>query len=66
MLILTRHRDERIEIGDDITITILDITSRRVRIGIDAPPGVPVNRSEIAERMRENGGVTSLAEGSEQ
>ena len=38
MLVLTRKAGEKIVIGDDITITILDVRGDGIRIGIDAPP----------------------------
>ncbi len=47
MLVLSRQRDESIIIGDDIQITIVDIRGDKVRIGITAPPHVPVHRREI-------------------
>ena len=47
MLILSRFRDERIMIGDDIVITIIDIRGDKCRIGIDAPKSVPVHREEV-------------------
>ena len=37
MLVLSRHRDESIMIGDDIVVTIVDIRGDKVRLGIDAP-----------------------------
>ena len=42
MLVLSRHRDETIMIGDDTELTIIDIRGDKVRIGIKAPPHVPV------------------------
>lgn len=47
MLILSRHLDESIMIGDDIVITLVDIRGDKVRIGIDAPSNVPVHRREV-------------------
>jgi len=47
MLILTRKVGEKIIIGDDITITILDKNFTRVRVGIDAPSDMAVHREEI-------------------
>jgi carbon storage regulator len=47
MLVLSRYRDEVICIGDDIRITIVDIRGDRVRIGVEAPPSVTVDREEI-------------------
>ncbi|HDY90486.1 MAG TPA: carbon storage regulator [bacterium] len=46
MLVLTRNEGQSILIGDDIEITILKSGSS-IRIGIDAPPDIPVDRSEI-------------------
>lgn len=47
MLVLSRQRDEKIVIGDGIVITVVDIRGDKVRIGIDAPPDVPVHREEV-------------------
>ncbi len=52
MLVLSRQRDESIIIGDDIQITIVDIRGDKVRIGITAPPHVPVHRREIYEAIK--------------
>ena len=47
MLILARKRNERILIGNDIIVTITDIERDKVRVGIEAPRGVSVDREEI-------------------
>ena len=47
MLVLTRRRDESIVIGDDITVTVVEIRGDKVRLGIIAPKVVPVHRAEI-------------------
>lgn len=47
MLVFTRKRDEAIIIGNGIEIRIVRIGKDGVRIGITAPPDVPVHRSEI-------------------
>lgn len=47
MLVLSRKRNEQITIGEDIVITIVDVRSDKVRIGIEAPAHVPVHRQEI-------------------
>jgi len=52
MLVLSRHRDESIVIGDDIVITIVDIRGDKVRLGIDAPSDIPVHRQEVYDAMR--------------
>lgn len=53
MLVLSRSEDESIEIGNDITITVLEMRGGKVRIGIDAPPDVRVLRSELAMAIEE-------------
>ena len=52
MLVLSRKPGERIIIGENITLTVLGIQGGRVRLGIMAPPGVPVHRQEVFERLR--------------
>ncbi len=47
MLILTRQRDESILIGDEITLTIVDIRGDKVRVGIEAPRHILVDRAEV-------------------
>ena len=55
MLVLSRHRDESIMIGDDVVITIVDIRGDKVRLGIEAPQNIPVHRQEVYEAIkREN------------
>lgn len=55
MLVLSRHRDESIIIGDDIVITVVDIRGDKVRLGIAAPVEVSVHRQEVYEAIqREN------------
>ncbi|MDG2915653.1 carbon storage regulator CsrA [Bisgaard Taxon 10/6] len=52
MLILTRKAGETVLIGDDISITILNIRGNQVKIGIEAPKDVTVHREEIYERIK--------------
>jgi len=52
MLVLSRQRDETIMIGDEIELTVVDIRGDKVRIGIEAPPHVPVHRKEVYEAIR--------------
>jgi carbon storage regulator len=47
MLVLTRKPGERILIGDNIVVTILDSRGDGVRIGIDAPRGISIQREEV-------------------
>jgi carbon storage regulator len=55
MLVLTRHRNESIRIGDDIFVIVREIRQNKVRIGITAPAKVPVHRVEVHERIRREG-----------
>jgi carbon storage regulator len=52
MLVLSRHKDESIMIGDDISIMVVEIRGDKVRLGIDAPNEVPVHRREVYEAIR--------------
>ena len=51
MLILTRRVGEKLVIGDDVTVTVLSVKGTQVRIGIDAPSDVTVNREEVYQRI---------------
>jgi len=53
MLILTRKKGEAITIGDNIQIQVLNVKGGQVRIGIDAPRDVSVNREERIEQRIE-------------
>jgi carbon storage regulator len=52
MLILTRRAGEALRIGNDIEVTVMAVNGSQVRIGINAPRDVAVDREEIAERKR--------------
>ena len=61
MLVLSRQRDETIMIGDDVEITVVDIRGDKVRLGINAPPHIPVHRKEVYEAIqRENRAAARL------
>jgi len=47
MLVLTRRKDEEIVINDNISIKVLSVKGNRVRLGVDAPDNVQINRAEI-------------------
>ena len=47
MLIMTRRAGERIRVGDDILIEVMEVTGSTVRVGIAAPKSIPVYREEI-------------------
>ena len=52
MLILSRKPNESLVIGDEVTITVLSIKGKQVRLGIDAPKDVSVHREEIYQMIR--------------
>ena len=53
MLVLTRKLGENIRIGDAVKITVLEVRSGQVKLGIEAPPEVKVHREEIYARIQE-------------
>lgn len=62
-MILTRKSGEGIAIGDDITITVLAVQGKQVRLGISAPDQVTVYREEIYKRIKkENATTTALTQ----
>jgi carbon storage regulator len=62
MLRISRRAGERIMLGDNVVIEILEVRGQTVRIGIDAPRSVPIYREEIwLEVMRENQAVAEAA-----
>jgi carbon storage regulator len=59
MLVLTRKSNQSIMIGDDIEVSVLSVVGEKVRIGIQAPPDIPVFRTEIyleIQRQQGDGG----------
>ena len=52
MLVLSRKRDEKIVIGNNIVITVVDVRGDKVRLGIEAPTEVPVHRQEVLEAVK--------------
>jgi carbon storage regulator len=52
MLILSRKINEKIMIGDDIAVSILDIRGDQVRLGVDAPKTVKVYRREVFDAIK--------------
>jgi carbon storage regulator len=52
VLVLSRKVEERIRIGDDITIVVTRISKDKVRLGIDAPKHMEVHRQEVYEALK--------------
>lgn len=63
MLVLTRKLGEKIAIGSDITIALLEIRGDRVRIGIDAPKEIPVLREELNDFFETEGFLVGAGNG---
>ena len=53
MLVLSRQRDESIVIGDNIKVMVTDIRGDKVRLAIEAPRDIVVDREEVADRKRQ-------------
>lgn len=58
MLVLSRHRNEGLYIGDDVHICVVDIRGDKVRLGIEAPQDIPVHRDEVYEAIKREGAKT--------
>lgn len=52
MLVLSRKKDEKIVIGDNITLIVVEIRDDKVRLGIEAPKHVTVHREEIYDAIK--------------
>lgn len=53
MLVLSRHIDQRIFIGNDVVVTIVAVRGRNILVGVEAPKCVPILREELVGRDRE-------------
>lgn len=51
MLVLSRKPGESVTIGDEVRITVLSISGKQVRIGIEAPAEIAVHREEIYNKI---------------
>jgi carbon storage regulator len=52
MLILTRRIGETLMVGDDVTVTVMDVKGSQVKLGISAPKDVAVHRKEVYQRVQ--------------
>ncbi len=52
MLILTRKLGESVVIGDNIKVTVTDINNNQIKLGIDAPRDITVNREEVVKEIK--------------
>ncbi len=65
MLVLTRKVDERINIGDDIEIRVVEVKGGNVRLGIVAPGDIQIYRHEIYKKIQEQNLLASKGASSE-
>lgn len=64
MLVLSRKKNEKIVIDENIVITIVEIRGDKVRLGIEAPRDVPIHRSEVYDAIQnEQNQVTNKENG---
>jgi len=56
VLILTRRVGETVMIGDEVTVTVLRVKGNQVRLGVNAPKSVSVQREEIFHRIKREDG----------
>lgn len=52
MLVLSRKQDEKIIIGDSITLMVISIQGDKVRLGIEAPKDVSIHREEVYQAIQ--------------
>jgi carbon storage regulator len=62
VLIITRRPGERIMLGDDTRIHIMEIVGNNVRVGVEAPRSLPVYREEIWTAVKEENEAAAAAE----
>lgn len=61
MLILTRRIGEKLMIGDEVMVTILNVSGNQIKIGIEAPNDVSVHREEIYLRIQNDKAVANAS-----
>ncbi len=65
MLVLTRKIGERILIGPDVEIAVVQVRSNSVRLGVTAPRAIPVHRAEVCRRIEQNEAAPAATSSSE-
>lgn len=59
MLVLTRRVGESIQIGDDVTITVVEQKGGHIRLGIEAPQTIDIKRGELLDRQDQSTDATA-------
>jgi carbon storage regulator len=62
MLIITRRAGQKVMLGDDITIEVMEVVGNSVRLGVAAPKSLPVYREEIWAAVKEENQAAAKAE----
>jgi len=62
VLILTRRVGETVMIGDEVAVTVLRVKGNQVRLGVNAPKSISVQREEIFQRMKRENGESDASE----
>jgi carbon storage regulator len=62
VLVLSRRTGESIVIGNDVTVTVLEVRGDQIRLGIDAPRDVKVHRQEVYEQIAEANRASTVSE----
>jgi carbon storage regulator len=61
VLIITRRPGEKVMLGDDVVVEVIEVSGNSVRLGIAAPRSVPVYREEIWSAVREENAAAAAA-----
>lgn len=61
MLIITRREGEKLMIGDDVVITVVEVNGSTIRLGIEAPRALPVYREELWAAVRDENRAAASA-----
>jgi carbon storage regulator len=62
VLIITRRAGQKVMLGDDITVHVMEIVGNSVRLGVEAPKSLPVYREEIWAAVKEENQASAKAE----
>jgi carbon storage regulator len=62
VLIITRRAGQKIMLGDDVTVHVMEIVGNSVRIGVEAPKSLPVYREEIWAAVKEENQASATAD----
>ena len=62
MLIITRRAGQKIMLGDDVTVHVMEIVGNSVRLGVEAPKSLPVYREEIWAAVKEENQASATAD----